>query len=94
MKKINQIDFQGSEIIITMNDGSIYKGIITCDNFNLFYLNIYYYPNSIIFPEIEKKYTFQQKILGYTSNSGRFPYCKTREDVLKLLKALQYYDEI
>lgn len=46
------------------------------------------------------KLTLQKKILGYSDlNGGRFPYCKTKEDVIKLLRGLQkeskikYYQE-
>ena len=45
--------------------------------------------NSILF-EISKvkKYEFQRNTLGYSSDNGIFPYCKTKEDAMKLFNAI------
>ena len=43
---------------------------------------------SILNMNIKNKYEFQEKILGYTSEFGNFPYCKTSEDAVTLLNEL------
>ena len=40
---------------------------------------------SILSMNIKNKYEFQEKVLGYTSQFGNFPYCKTSEDAVTLL---------
>ena len=40
---------------------------------------------SILGMNIKNKYEFQEKVLGYTSQFGNFPYCKTSEDAVTLL---------
>ena len=40
---------------------------------------------SILGMNIKNKYEFQEKVLGYTSGFGNFPYCKTPEDAVTLL---------
>lgn len=42
--------------------------------------------------DIRDKYLFQREILGYSTEDGRFPYCHTREDVIKLAKAVVDYN--
>lgn len=45
--------------------------------------------NSQLFDQYNiNQYSFQRKILGYTSNWGNFPFCKTKEDALKLFDEL------
>lgn len=43
---------------------------------------------------IKDKFQFQQIILGYSFKTGIFPNCKSPKDVITLVKALQYYNEI
>ena len=40
---------------------------------------------SILGMNIKNKYEFQEKVLGYTSQFGNFPYCTTSEDAVTLL---------
>ena len=40
---------------------------------------------SILGMNKKNKYEFQEKVLGYTSEFGNFPYCKTSEDAVTLL---------
>ena len=40
---------------------------------------------SILGMNIKNTYEFQKKVLGYTSEFGNFPYCKTPEDAVTLL---------
>lgn len=49
--------------------------------------------NNILFDwaGIEDIQEFQENVLGYSSTEGAFPYCKTREDVIKLAKAIVDY---
>ena len=45
--------------------------------------------NSILFDRCAiKKYELQMKVLGYSDGMGRFPYCRTKEDVIKLFTAI------
>lgn len=48
-----------------------------------------YFSNDEIFSILgmnkKNKYEFQEKILGYTSGFGNFPYCTTSEDAVTLL---------
>ena len=41
---------------------------------------------SILGMNIKNKYEFQEKVLGYSSYFGNFPYCKTSEDAVTLLE--------
>ena len=53
------------------------------------YVTSAYFSNDEIFSilgmNIKNKYEFQEKVLGYTSGFGNFPYCKTPEDAVTLL---------
>lgn len=43
---------------------------------------------------IKDPFLFQDEILGYTTGEGNFPYCYTREDVIKLANAIvDYYNK-
>ena len=45
--------------------------------------------NSILFNICDvKKYVLQMKVLGYSDGMGTFPYCRTREDAIKLFTAI------
>ena len=47
------------------------------------------YINSILFNICDvKKYVLQMKVLGYSDGMGTFPYCRTREDAIKLFTAI------
>lgn len=45
--------------------------------------------NDFIFTHFKIPKSIQSKILGYKDCFGIFPYCRSREDLLKLLKGIQ-----
>lgn len=45
--------------------------------------------NDFIFTHFRIPKSIQSKILGYKDSFGIFPYCRSREDLLKLLKGIQ-----
>ena len=53
------------------------------------YVTSEYFSNDEIFSILgmneKNKYEFQERILGYTSEFGKFPYCTTAEDAVTLL---------
>ena len=53
------------------------------------YVTSEYFSNDEIFSILgmnkKNTYEFQEKILGYTSGFGNFPYCTTSEDAVTLL---------
>lgn len=52
------------------------------------------YGNGFLFRILEiDRYEFQIKILGYTiSPKGGFPFCKTKEDAIKLMNNIVLYN--
>ncbi len=38
--------------------------------------------------------SFQEEVLGYSNYDGIFPYCRTREDVIKPVKAVVAYNNM
>ncbi len=57
----------------------------------LYYFETKWKPNDTRFEivGIKNKYEFQKKVLGYNCTiMSDFPYCKSRDDVIKLLKEL------
>lgn len=81
--KINKND-----ISIEYGD-SVINGVIVDDN-NGFFFSGKDGRNDILFEVAgtEDKSEFQKKILGYKDEKGRFPYCRSADDVIKLLKVL------
>lgn len=76
--------------IDTKNNRKI-GNIVKCGR--LYFLGIVAAGNDILFDlaGIENKREFQENVLGY-SDDGDFPFCKTREDVIKLVKAIVDYN--
>lgn len=75
--------------------GRTYIGCIAgcVDNYFLSMLKINQ-PNNILFKlaGINDEHLFQREILGYSTKKGVYPYCHTREDVIRLAKAVVDYN--
>lgn len=91
--RINKIDFSNYCYYIYTSE-KLFKASLE-HSFTGYYLS---FPegNDILFKKLffeRNKVDFIIKILGYY-NGGIFPYCKTKDDVRKLLNALMTYSKI
>lgn len=64
--------------------------------FGLYYCNLSHKYNDYIFEKalMREIGSFQEEVLGYSNYDGIFPYCRTREDVIKLVKAVVDYNNL
>lgn len=77
--------------VIEFSDGKRLSFLVKHDRYG-YYATTFETP----FRELDiNKLKLQKKILGYIDMSqGRFPYCKTEKDVIKLLRGLQKESKI
>ena len=87
--KSNNIIFQNEHILEILSNKIGYNASFRLEEEIAGYFISSNGSNSILF-EISKvkKYAFQRNILGYSSDNGIFPYCKTKEDAMKLFNAI------
>ena len=96
MKTIKDITIvNNQDVTIVLSDETKYTGYINHE-YSGYYLQLYGERNSAIFTQLgienEGIYEYVSNVLGYSTASGMFPYCKTVEDVVKVLKALSTYN--
>ena len=77
--------------IIEYSDGETDEYEINSDDFG-YYATLYKRPFQKL--NIDKLY-IQKKVLGYSDEQGGyFPYCRSKKDVIKLLRGLQKESKI
>lgn len=77
--------------VIEYSDGETDNYDIKKDKYG-YYATLFFRPFEKL--DIDKLY-IQKKVLGYSDeDSGYFPYCKSEEDVIKLLRGLQKESKI
>lgn len=89
------LSVDGDYIEITTLTETI-RGFISKTYSGLYYCNLLSESNGYIFEKalmIEIGF-FQEEVLGYSDGRGEFPYCRTREDVIKLVKAVVAYNNM
>lgn len=89
------LSVDGDYIEITTPTETI-TGNIVKNHFGLYFCKFLSKCNDYIFEKalIREIRSFQEEVLGYSNRDGLFPYCLTREDVIKLVKAVVAYNNM
>ena len=88
-KKYTRIDYYNEDIekVVTEKMGHDPEFMVQRDGSGWYISG--YFSNDEIFSILgmnkKNKYELQEKVLGYTSEFGNFPYCTTAEDAVTLL---------
>ncbi len=89
------LSVNGDYIEVTTQTETI-RGFIAKTYSGLYYCSLLSEYNDYIFEKalMRNLYSFQDEVLGYSNHCGLFPYCRTREDVIKLVKAVVAYNNM
>lgn len=86
---IKSINIREDEVSVVDNQNNKTNFRIDHDHKGWFLRGGFTTNNDFIFTHFKIPKSIQGKILGYKDSFGIFPYCRSREDLLKLLKGIQ-----